>query len=89
MGTGSLGDKKILYATPQARDYRTGSAAIWEEARKGIKSCNLNDQIGGQLNPDWVEWLMGWPVGWTALEPLAMDKFREWLEKHGYSFEKG
>ena len=19
----------------------------------------------GQLNPDWVEWLMGWPVGWT------------------------
>ena len=18
-----------------------------------------------QLNPDWVEWLMGWPVGWT------------------------
>ena len=20
-----------------------------------------------QLNPDWVEWLMGWPVGWTDL----------------------
>jgi hypothetical protein len=23
---------------------------------------------GGQLNPDWVEWLMGWPVAWTRLE---------------------
>jgi len=22
---------------------------------------------GGQLNPDWVEWLMGWLIGWTDL----------------------
>ena len=22
---------------------------------------------GGQLNPDWVEWLMGMPIGWTRL----------------------
>lgn len=21
----------------------------------------------GQLNPEWVEWLMGFPAGWTAL----------------------
>ena len=21
--------------------------------------------IGGKLNPDWVEWLMGFPIGWT------------------------
>ena len=21
---------------------------------------------GGQLNPTWVEWLMGYPVGWTG-----------------------
>ena len=41
--------------------------------------------VGGQLNPTWVEWLMGWPLGWTALEPLEMDKFREWLEQHGSS----
>ena len=30
--------------------------------------------IGGKLNPVWVEWLMGWPLGWTDLKPLAMDK---------------
>jgi len=29
---------------------------------------------GGHLNPMWVEWLMGWPLGWTDLKPLEMDK---------------
>ena len=37
----------------------------------------------GTLNPPWVEWLMGWPTGWTDLKPLAMDKFREWWRLHG------
>jgi hypothetical protein len=23
------------------------------------------------LNPNWVEWLMGWPLRWTDLKPLA------------------
>ena len=34
----------------------------------------LVDQVGGQLNPPFPEWLMGWPLGWTDLKPLAMDK---------------
>lgn len=25
----------------------------------------------GPLNPPWVEWLMGFPIGWTALPPSA------------------
>lgn len=37
----------------------------------------------GRLNPAWVEWLMGWPIGWTELKPLATDKFQEWLQQHG------
>jgi hypothetical protein len=27
--------------------------------------------IGGSLNPTWVEWLMGYPIGYTALEHWA------------------
>ena len=27
--------------------------------------------------------LMGWPIGWTVLEPLATDKYQQWLEQHG------
>lgn len=30
---------------------------------------------GGQLNPTWVEWLMGWPLGHTDLKPLETAKF--------------
>lgn len=36
-----------------------------------------------RLNPEWVEWLMGWPIGHTALKPLEMDKFHEWRQQHG------
>lgn len=36
--------------------------------RSGPKSSNERRT----LNPLFVEWLMGWPIGWTALEPVAM-----------------
>lgn len=36
----------------------------------------------GRLSPDWCEWLMTWPIKWTALEPLEMDKIREWQQQH-------
>ena len=35
-----------------------------------------------RLNPVWVEWLMGWPLGWTDLKPLEMGKFQEWQQQH-------
>lgn len=38
---------------------------------------------GLHMAPDWIEWLMGWPVGWTALEPLATAKYRRWCALHG------
>jgi hypothetical protein len=38
-----------------------------------------------RLNPNWVEWLMGWPIGHTALKPLATDKFQEWRQQHSIS----
>jgi hypothetical protein len=48
-------------------------------------SLPLNAMAGGPLNPTWVEWLMGWPIGWTGLEPLETDRFRQWLHLHGES----
>ena len=35
-------------------------------------------QTGGQLNPDWVEWLQGWIIGMTSTELLNPDRFRAW-----------
>ena len=31
----------------------------------------------GQLNPMWVEWLMGYPLGWTELSPSEMPSSRK------------
>ncbi len=28
------------------------------------------------------EWMMGWPIGWTALKPLVTGKFQEWQQWH-------
>ena len=43
----------------------------------------LNVVVGGQMNPTWVEWLMGWPLGWTDLRASATDRFRQWCDSHG------
>ena len=37
----------------------------------------------GQLNPTWVEWLMGWPLGWTDVKPLETDRCRSAQQRHG------
>lgn len=34
-----------------------------------------------QLNPDWTEWLMGWPIGWTNIKPLEKEEVEEWRRK--------
>jgi len=70
----------VKFATPQARDFRSGSTERWDDPDR---SRNLNDQVGGQLNPTWVEWLMGWPLGWTDLKPSGTDKFPQWRRSHG------
>lgn len=52
--------------------------------RSGLQSHGQN-AILGQLNPQFVEWLQGWPIGWTDLGALATDRYHEWLRQHGES----
>ena len=66
--------------TATARDWRSGKAS---EATMIRNSRPLSEKIGGKLNPQWVEWLMGWPIGWTDCEPLETDKFQQWRRSHG------
>jgi hypothetical protein len=68
------------WPTPTTKDNRYTSRASKEKYSAGP---TLSEKVGGKLNPNWVEWLMGWPIGWTALEPLAMDRFRQWLKQFG------
>ncbi len=75
----------MRWPTPTARDYRGvhRSERGRERRLENARGIPLNEAAGGLLNPTWVEWLMGWPIGWTALQPLGMDKFLEWQQQHG------
>jgi len=35
---------------------------------RGQASADQRHRLGGSLNPTWVEWLMGYPEGWTDLK---------------------
>ncbi len=37
--------------------------------------------VGQHLNPDWVETLMLWPVGWTRLGLMNPQMFRAWQQE--------
>ena len=75
-------------ANPGSRPNGKGGKIVQEEVKiaEGTrKRGELSTDAGGTLNPTWVEWLMGWPLAWTDLKPLGMDKFRQWQLSHGKS----
>jgi hypothetical protein len=45
----------------------------------------LSTKVGGKLNPTWVAWLMGWPLGWTNLKPSETGKCHCAPQQHGES----
>lgn len=70
-----------LFPTPQASDNRDrgnlSNPSIQRRIESG-KQVNLSmcvSETSGQLNPMWVEWLMGFPIGWTDLKPSEMQSF--------------
>ena len=67
------------FRTPTAQNAKEGGYPS-EHQRN---TPTLGAQVGGKLNPPWVAWLMAWPIGWTDLKPLAMDKWQAWCRSHG------
>lgn len=59
-----------LLPTPTAHNAKEGAYP----AEYKRKTPTLATHAGGKLNPMWVEWMMGWPLGWTDLKPLETDK---------------
>ena len=73
-----------LLPTITAQTYGTnqgGAAGRVGKVRMSLQS--MAKQRGGHLSPSFVERMMNWPVGWTDLEPLAMDKYQQWYASHG------
>ena len=53
--------------TPSGGGNCGGSGAYKNAIKNGT-------HIPHSINPNLYEWLMGWPIGWTDLKPLEMDK---------------
>lgn len=64
----SRGDhnKKVLTLTGAARRWPTPAAR--DHKGPGFSGQLPNVVSGGELNPVWVEWLMGFPAEWTELQ---------------------
>jgi hypothetical protein len=83
-----------MWQTPTAME-GADCGSKWESLKKIDKGGRIQRQMATKetketkettkaaLNPSWVEWLMGWPIGWTDLNAAATDKFQRWLHSHG------
>ena len=69
------------WPTPTKHDYHSEWSTRNGQLSQAVGSSK--DPNGGKLNPNWVEWLMGWPIGWTDLEPLETARFQRWFDSHG------
>ena len=83
-------DARSLWPTPRAG--KPGGFAspdhnpTLEQAVRGVpRGTDCRGLTGGQLNPTWVEWLMGWPLGWTALDSAETALFRSKRCRRGKS----
>lgn len=77
-GMRNLNDEAAMWPTPRAQS-ANGSGP----SRVGNKA-DLQTRAGGKLNPTWVEWLMGYPLGWTDLgasETQSSRKSQKCLEE--------
>lgn len=72
------------WPTPSAGDNRdrghANMPAIIRRREKG-RQLNLSMTVSterGALSPDWTEWLMGWPIGWTDITCAAPGPVYGW-----------
>ena len=54
--------------------------AKWVVRRSGLNHA--------RLEPDLWEWTISWPMNWTGLKQLEMDRIQEWLEWHSEFFQE-
>lgn len=78
-----------MWPTPDANCGKRGSQPKVKAGPSGLlPTYTINQAVRdeekrpGKLNPEWIEWLMGWPIQWTDLKPLETGKFQQWRQSH-------
>jgi len=64
----SLGTAARLWRTPTVNDSHNANLPASQINRSSVIGQLMREGESGSLNPEWVEWLMGFPIGWTDLE---------------------
>ena len=65
-----------MWPTPASRDIK-GISGKGRQERRGNPKDTLPNAVGGTLNPNWVEWLMGYSIGHTELKDWATPSCRK------------
>ena len=83
MAKNRKGIRQNKWSTPTARDHKDGTAEscsnVPENGLLGRTIHEGQNQPNAALNPDWVEWLMGVPIGWSSPDPLPEGAWEEWI----------
>ena len=89
----NLADSVMRWPTPLRSDWKrrgpnSKQQGLPEKVRSKETIINTPTQQKSQLNPSWVEILMGWPRNWTNIKHSTSTDFNKWLvswnkkEKH-------
>jgi len=73
------------WPTPNARDWKDSPGMnLFRNVGQVSTAVAVYRQLevsnSGQLNPDWVEWLMNWPIKWSDLNGSNKQEFQRWQE---------
>jgi hypothetical protein len=69
-----LWQKFQSFPTPTAHNAKECNAP----SEKNRNTPTLATFAAGKLNPDWVEWLMNWPIKWSDLNGFDTKEFERW-----------
>ena len=68
-----------MWPTPTANEDAAGTPAGNMQKMLGndprLRGTTPEEWADGTLNPQWVEWLMGYPAGWTDLKDSETPSF--------------
>ena len=94
MSRAGSGKKERLWPTPRASDWKDTPGMSLTGTNPDGSTRDRTDRLAGavyagsaqsgSLNPDWVERLMGFPVGWTDISEgrnvESIDYRKEWVD---------
>ena len=85
-----LADQVRMWPTPRANKVDGYSSPNFRPTLRQVVDAHIDNghaveptKMNGSLDPEFVEYLMGFPIGWTDLKDSEMHRFPLWCKQHG------